>query len=146
MRHTLLIARAVAVASLLSHAALAAAINGVVKDQSGAAVTGAAVELREVPGTVSPKNTRTDSSGAFHFTNLAGTHYRVRVTQAGFKMYENDVNLEAGKDASLEITLFIAETRESVSVSGGRRQTVDAVYHALREAGSRTPTRWRTWC
>ena len=29
----------------------------------------------------------------------------------------------------------IAETRESINVSGGRRQQVDAVYRALREAG-----------
>jgi hypothetical protein len=112
----------------------AAAINGIVKDTSGAVVTGAAVELREVPGTASPRNARTDSTGAFHFTNLAGSHYRVRVTQNNFKPYEADVNMESGKDAALEITLAIAETRESINVSGGRRQNVDAVYRALRDA------------
>ena len=135
MRRFLPVIYALSLAPFLSHGALATAINGVVKDPSGAAVSGAAVELREVPGPGSPKNTRMDSSGAFHFTNLAGTHYRVHVTQAGFQAFESDVNLEPGKDASLEIALSLAETRESINVSGGRRQTVDAVYRALRESG-----------
>ena len=116
------------------HSAVAASINGIVKDPSGAAVTAAAVELREIPSSTSPKTVRTDASGAFQFKNLSGTHYRVRVTQAGFRAYESDVNLEPGKDASLEISLALAEARESISVSGGRRQTVDAVYNALRES------------
>jgi Carboxypeptidase regulatory-like domain/Peptidase family M1 domain len=115
--------------------ASAAAINGVVKDPSGAVVTGAAVELREVPGPGSPKNSRTDTAGAFRFNNLSGSHYRVRVTQNGFKPFESDVNMEPGKDASLEIKLEIAESRETISVSGGRRQGIDAVYRALRDAG-----------
>jgi hypothetical protein len=126
--------RQILVLFLLTHAAFAAAINGVVKDTSGAVVTGASVELREVPGAGSPKNNRTDNTGAFHFTNLSGSHYRVHVAQNGFKPYEADVSLEAGKDASLEIILTIAETRETVNVSGGRRQNVDAFYRALRDA------------
>jgi Carboxypeptidase regulatory-like domain/Peptidase family M1 domain len=114
--------------------AVAAVINGVVKDPSGAVVTGAAVELREVPGPGSPKNVRTDTAGAFRFNNLSGSHYRVRVSQSGFKPYESDVNLLPGKDASLEINLEIAEARETISVGGGRRQGIDTVYRALREA------------
>src|ERR1043165_9891997 len=122
------------VASLWLQAAGAAAIHGVVKDPSGAVVSGAAVELREVPGPGSPKTARTDSSGAFHFNNLPGSHYRVTVTQAGFKTHGSDVSLEGGKDATLEITLALAESRESVSVAGGRRQNVDPVYRTLRDA------------
>lgn len=131
MRHICFVVMA---AGIYAHAAFAAAIHGVVKDSSGAVVTGAAVELREVPGTASPKNARTDNTGAFHYTNLGGTHYRVRVTQNGFKPYESDVNLEPGKDAALEIALVLAETRETVTISGGRRQNVDAVYRSLRDA------------
>jgi hypothetical protein len=119
---------------LMTQAIFAAAINGVVKDPSGAVVTGATIELREVPGTGSPRNTRTDSNGAFHFSNLAGSHYRVRVNQNGFKPYESDVALESGKDVSLEITLTIVETRETVNVSGARHQNVDALYRTLRDA------------
>jgi len=125
---------AVALTAIFCPAAFPASINGVVKDQSGAAVTGAGVELREVPGSGSARNTRTDGSGAFHFTSLAGSHYRVRVIQTGFKTYESDVTIEAGKDSSLDIALSIAESRESINVSSGRRQAVDAVYRALREA------------
>jgi hypothetical protein len=57
------------------------------------------------------------------------------VNQAGFQAFESDVSLEDGKDGSLEITLRLAETRESVVISGGRRQTIDGVYRALRESG-----------
>ena len=134
MRHACSLGIAVALTALLCPAAYPVSIHGLVKDQSGAAVTGAGVELREVPGPGAAKNARTDGSGAFHFTNLAGTHYRVRVTQTGFKIYEGDVTIDAGKDAALDIALSIAESRESINVSGGRRQTVDAVYRALREA------------
>ena len=135
MNRTSDFARALALAGLLSHVAAAATIQGMVKDQTGAAITGAAVELREVPGPGSPKTARSDSSGAFRFNNLAGTHYRVRVTQPGFKSYESDVNIELGKDVSLEVALAIAETIESINVAGGRRQVMDAVYRALRDAG-----------
>jgi hypothetical protein len=117
---------------LLSQAAFAASIGGVVKDAPGVPANGAAVELREVPGTGSPKNARTDAPGGFRFNNLSGTHYRVRVTQAGFQAFESDVNIEGGKDAALEIMLAVAEARESVVVAGMRRMTVDAVYQALR--------------
>jgi Carboxypeptidase regulatory-like domain/Peptidase family M1 domain len=134
MRHTGSFGIAAALTALLCPAAVPASIHGLVKDQSGAAVTGAGVELREVPGPGAAKSTRTDGSGGYRFTNLAGSHYRVRVAQTGFKIYESDVTIDAGNDASLDIALSIAESRESINVSGGRRQTVDAVYHALREA------------
>ena len=134
MRHTYALGIALALTALFSQAAFPASIHGLVKDPSGAAVSGAGVELREVPGSGSARTARTDGSGAFHFTNLAGTHYRVRVIQTGFKVYESDVSIDEGKDASLDIALSIAESRESVNVSSGRRQTLDAVYRALREA------------
>src|SRR5690349_18696773 len=116
------------------HSAVAASINGIVKDPSGAAVTAAAVELREIPSSTSPKTVRTDASGAFQFKNLSGTHYRVRVTQAGFRAYESDVNLESGKDASLEISLALAEARESsvFPAAAGRRWTRSTVPYASR--------------
>ena len=134
MRHTYSLGIVVALTAILCPAAFPASILGSVKDQSGTAVSGAGVELREVPGPGSARNARTDGSGSFHFTNLAGSHYRVRVTQTGFKIYESDVTIDAGKDASLDIGLSITESRESINVSGGRRQTVDAVYRALRGA------------
>src|SRR5437016_939032 len=107
MRHTCFVA--LIVTGLCVPAAVSAVISGAVKDPSGAAVSGAAVELREVPGPGSPKNARTDVSGAFRFNNLGGTHYRIRVTQAGFNVYESDVNLEPGKEAELQIALSLAE-------------------------------------
>jgi hypothetical protein len=59
MRHACFVAAAI----FLAPAGIAATINGVVKDPSGAVVSGAAVELREVPGPGSPKNVRTDAGG-----------------------------------------------------------------------------------
>jgi hypothetical protein len=124
-----------ALAGLLCQAAFGAAIHGTIKDQTGAALVGAGVELREVPGPGATQNARTDSAGAFQFANLAGTRYRIRVTQAGFKTWEGDVNLAGGKDAAIEIALTLAESRASISIAGGRRQMVDALYRSLREAG-----------
>ncbi len=112
----------------------AATIRGVVKDPSGAAVGGAGIELREVPGTGPAKSARADGAGAFQFTNLAGTHYRLRVTQAGFQLHERDVTLEGGKDEAVEIVLALAAARDSINVSGARRQGVDVIYRGLRGA------------
>src|ERR1043166_368311 len=93
------------------HSAVAASINGIVKDPSGAAVTAAAVELREIPSSTFPKTVRTDASGAFQFKNLSGTHYRVRVTQAGFRAYESDVNLESDRKSTRLNSSHVSEPR-----------------------------------
>src|SRR5436305_1018661 len=104
MCHILSSVYRLAVVLLLSRATFAATIQGTVKDPQGAAVPKATVELREVPGPGSPKSTHTDDAGAFQFRNLSGSHYRVRVVSSGFKIEELGVNLESGKDASMEIT------------------------------------------
>src|SRR5262245_39893697 len=110
----------------------AAGIKGTVKDPSGAAVAGTNVEVRAVPATSSPKTTKTDATGAFQFTSLSGTQFRLRVARPGFDPFETDVTVEEGKDAFVEINLKVAESRESIDVAGGKRQSVDAIYRALR--------------
>src|SRR5215471_4099501 len=115
----------------------AAGVSGIVKDPAGAAVAGAPVEVRAVPPTGPAKNTKTDTAGKFQFSNLASTHFRVRVAQPGFEPFETDVVVEDGKDATVEVNLKIAVARESLEVAAGKRQNVDPVYRALRtgEAG-----------
>jgi hypothetical protein len=130
-------ARAAAFAAVLlaGWAAPAATLTGFVKDPSGAALAGVAVEVRGVPPVGSPKTVRTDLAGAFKLAGLAAGHYRVRVAQTGFEPFEEDLAVEEGKDAALDIHLRVAVVRETIQVAAGRRQNADPVYRGMRDAG-----------
>jgi hypothetical protein len=118
---------------LASSAASAATLSGTVKDPSGAALSGISVEVRSVPPVGSPKNLKADAGGAFKLANLAAGKYRVRVVTAGFEPFEEDVVIEEGKDAVVEIKLRVAGVHETVEVAGGKRQNTDPVYRSMRD-------------
>ncbi|HWC99171.1 MAG TPA: M1 family aminopeptidase [Candidatus Sulfopaludibacter sp.] len=120
---------------LLSAAAQAATLTGSVKDPSGAALSAVAVEVRSVPPVGGPKTLHTDSAGSFKLAGLAAGKYRVRVAHTSFDPFEEDVVLEEGKDATLEIKLKVAAVHETIEVAGAKRQNSDPVYRAMRDAG-----------
>lgn len=68
-----------------------AVLTGTVSDASGAAVSGATVEI---VGT--PHRTRTDRTGRFAFSDLAHGDVRVQAKQVGYAPAEFDVELPAG--------------------------------------------------
>ena len=106
---------------LLSFAVPAAAqvdratLSGVVKDSGGALVPGAAVTLTNIATNVSSTQT-TAESGAYLFTNLIPTVYRLDVELAGFQKSSQTVQLEIGQRALVDITLSVGAVNETITV------------------------------
>jgi hypothetical protein len=121
---------------LCAGAAASATLTGSIKDPSGAALAGVAVEIRSVPPVGSPKTLKTDAAGAFKLAGLAAAKYRVRVAHPSFEAYEEDIAIEEGKDAVLDIRLKVATVHETIDVAGGKRQNADPLYRSMRDSAA----------
>ena len=103
---------------------VAAALEGTVRDSSGAAISGAAVNVRNV-STNQDRDTRTNEEGSFHAEALPVGSYEVRVDLAGFAPYRQaDLDLTLGQTTHLDIVLVPASLSEKVSVNA-QQQTFD---------------------
>jgi len=95
-----------------------AGIQGTVKDQSGALVANATVE---VSGTslIGVKSLKTDSAGSYRFTNLPPGTYKLTVSAHGFRVYRLEgLTLETGKLPTIDVGLEVGVTAEIVEVTG----------------------------
>lgn len=121
-------------AFLLFSSCLQAAISGVVKDPSGAVVSGAAVSAQPLPRGTLLQST-TDAKGQFRFDNATPGSYTLTVTQAGFESWEEKITLSA-KNLDLAVSLKLKLVTETVRVSGKRSLLAnsDPNYIALRGA------------
>jgi outer membrane receptor protein involved in Fe transport len=91
-------------------------INGTVTDQSGAVVTGAAVQATN-NGTGVSLSTVSSSGGEFLFQDLPLGTYTVSVTASGFKPEKvNSVPVTAGIIYTLPVKMGVASTGETVEV------------------------------
>jgi len=92
------------------------AVNGTVVDPSGAAATGASVELldKERGGTLVSTS---DNSGSFRFSLLAPGPYEVTVTAKGFRKLSVPVVVSLGQTQTLELKLEIGAASETIEVS-----------------------------
>ena len=123
--------QAIAMASVLlpAHAGaqgsrVASALEGTVRDSSGAAISGAAVHVRNV-STNQARDTETNPEGTFHAEALPVGSYEVRVDLAGFAPYRQvDLDLTLGQTTHLDIVLVPASLSEKVSVNA-QQQTFD---------------------
>lgn len=112
------------------------ALSGTVRDPNGAVIQKAQVVIRnESTGTI--RNAATDDAGNFRVEGLEPGNYQMTVSRDGFKPVVRKIAVEAGKPATLEIKLEIAETRAEIAV--GAKGTIvpnsDPNYRLLREAG-----------
>jgi len=93
-------------------------VNGVVLDSSGAAVSGASLELTDL-GTSQTRTTISSAQGYFNFVNLPPKLYRLRISAVSFKEYVNDsLRLTVGQQISLQPILVLGAVNQSVEVSG----------------------------
>src|ERR1051326_8486690 len=67
-----------------------AAINGTVKDQTGAVVANATVEVTS-GALIGTKKVTSDSAGAFRVSQLPTGEYTVTVTAPGFRVYKQSI-------------------------------------------------------
>ena len=93
-----------------------AGLLGTVKDQSGAVVPNATVELT---GPLGNQKTTTDSTGQFTFSKLPVGTYTITVTASGFSTYKRTgIDLSTGRLPSIDINLKLGAQQETVEVSG----------------------------
>ncbi|MGH7618562.1 MAG: carboxypeptidase regulatory-like domain-containing protein, partial [Gemmatimonadaceae bacterium] len=91
-------------------------VTGVVRDQTGAVLAGAAVELVNSAG-AAVLATTADSAGAFRFDTVPQGAYELRATFAGFKSARAEVRVGTRSPASQQLVLDIANLTDEITVS-----------------------------
>lgn len=105
-----------ALGSMLSAQTSRGTVNGLVTDQSGAAVAGSDVDLRNTATNV-VRNTKTNESGLYRFDAVDPGPYEVTVSAAGFKGAKTQsMDIAASQVASVDIKLEIGEQKSVVTV------------------------------
>ncbi len=93
-----------------------ATMVGAVRDQSGAVVAGAALEIRNTDTDITRKAT-TNQRGEFTVPDLAPGPYEIIVTHAGFRtMKQTNVVLEMDQAARMDIKLEVGAVSQTVEV------------------------------
>jgi hypothetical protein len=109
------------IAGLMPPAAMAqqatANVNGVVKDQAGATVANAQVELSNV-NTGVVRRTATNTDGIYDFPSVVPGSYSMQVSANGFaSVSQPPVTLEVGQTASFDFQLKVGATSSNVTVN-----------------------------
>ena len=120
----------VVVASSFAQLGNSGAIEGVVKDPSGAAVVNATVEIKD-PVSGYLRTTTTSSEGAFRFTNVPFNPYHMTVTANGFASFAQDVEVRSAVPTKVEAHLKIGtEATKVVVEAGGDLLENDPTFHS----------------
>src|SRR5438552_17115062 len=94
-------------------------VTGTVIDPSGAVVSGATVTLTN-PATNSQRAVRTNSAGVYDLPALPPGTYSLKVEMQGFaSQVRNDIELQVGQVAGIDVTLKVGNVSEVVEVVGG---------------------------
>jgi hypothetical protein len=115
MRRALLVSLFV---SLAAYAQVSAVISGVVRDPSGALVSGAAVQALS-DDTGAPRSTVTDAEGRYWFSSLPVGHYQIRASKPGFTdVVRKGIDLVIGQNAVVDLVLAVGGSSQQVTVEG----------------------------
>ena len=111
-------------------------IEGVVKDQSGASVAGAKVEIGN-PVSSFHREATTDSAGSFRFTNVPFNPYHLVVTATGFGSATQDVDVRSTVPVNIPIALKVGSTATTVTVeaNGGDLVENESTFHTDVDQG-----------
>ena len=97
-------------------------ISGIVKDPSGAVVTGAKVSIRN-EGTGFERTVTTNESGLYTGTNLGPGYYSITVEAPGFKTFQKTRNkLEAAIPMAVNVELSVGQVTETINVEASVAQ------------------------
>src|SRR5271165_5223482 len=92
-------------------------LSGRVSDQTGAAITGAAVTAKNVD-TGLTRNTITDQAGRYQLVSLPVGSYELRAMKSGFaEQVRSGIVLVVGQDATADISLRVGTVNEQVKVT-----------------------------
>jgi len=93
-------------------------ISGTVTDQSGGAVPGATITIRNV-GTGVARNLTTTATGRYEAAALPVGDYEVRATLTGFQtLVRSGINLTVGRNAVVNMALQVGEVAQAITVAG----------------------------
>src|SRR5688572_25148660 len=93
-----------------------ASLTGLVTDPTGAVVSNASVTVKNKATTVE-SSTNSDASGYYTFASLPVGAYTLQVERQGFKKaVQENVNLEVGQKARIDLALEVGALTESVVV------------------------------
>jgi A-macroglobulin TED domain/Alpha-2-macroglobulin family/Carboxypeptidase regulatory-like domain/MG2 domain/Alpha-2-macroglobulin bait region domain/A-macroglobulin receptor binding domain len=95
-----------------------AQIAGSVIDASGAVVSGALVQAREITSGKT-RTVRVDDAGQFTLAAIPAGTYKIQVSSPGFRMVSREIALGVRDRAVLSVTLQVGSTSESVVVLDG---------------------------
>ena len=105
------------VGSSFAQAGSTGAISGTVKDEKGAGVAGAQVEVINAATGVVERTSSSDSNGNFGVTQLPPGNYKIVATASGFSKTEvTDVKVNVTETATVNIPLKVGQITESVTV------------------------------
>src|ERR1700693_3287602 len=103
----------------------AAALSGTVRDEHQGTIFGARVTLTEKSKGFG-RESFSDTGGSFLFPSVNTGIHAVRVTKEGFNTYQmDDLKIEVGQQAALDITLQIGGVRTVVNVSSADKEALD---------------------
>jgi hypothetical protein len=103
----------------LAAAQVTTSLSGTVSDPQGAAVPNAAIKVinRDTNATFT---TTTNDRGEYAVAAIPAATYRVSVTASGFKTANlNDVKIDTGVPATVNVKLELGQLAETIEVSGG---------------------------
>jgi len=99
-------------------------VRGSVLDPSGAAVTGATVEIRN-PVSGYSRSAVTDNQGKFQFDNLPFNPYHVGAAAPKFQSAEQDVDIKSPIPVEIKFSLKIGTATETVNVSAEAKDLIE---------------------
>ncbi len=106
-------------------------LSGLISDQTGAAVSGAKINAKHT-ATSEEFQTTTDAQGAFVFPSMPLGQFSVTIEAAGFKRLEaQNVTLEVGTPAKLNVAMEVGQVSEAVVVSGEAQEVVNTTNPTL---------------
>lgn len=109
--------------SAFAQAGSTGAISGTVRDEKGAIVTGAAVEVVNATTGVTERTTTSDGSGNFGVTQLPPGTYKLVVTAAGFSKAElPDIKVNVTETTTVSVPLKVGQITETVTVTEAASQ------------------------
>ena len=97
-------------------AQVSASLSGTVTDPSGAAVTSAAVVVRDMHTEVQ-RDTATDAAGRYQLLALPVGEYEISVKKQGFaEEIRRGIQLAVGQDAAVDLRLQVGEVSQQITV------------------------------
>ena len=115
--------------------AKAQVVSGTVIDQNGDVVSGARVTMRDTQSRVVLATT-TGRDGTFTLKTLPLGEYKLRVVADGFAVAEKTVQLDRLNASDLAVTLFVSESRITVTAEIGQAEEARNVAQAVSVIGT----------